>query len=1421
MKSQPGSAAGHEVHGVAAQVNRLSREAEAAYTESLRLEPGRVPVMLRLGQLALEAREAKKAEGWFRKALAANPDLGAARRGLALSLLAQRQLRPALAEIQEALKRSDGRDMDAKYLLAQIMNDAGRPSAAEPVLDEVLAARPDHLPALLLQGLVKLELRKTDEAEALFARVVQRDPKSTQARLGLAIVERARGQLAPAATAIEGVIRDRPDWALAYLELGRTRLGLRQVDAALKAFDRAEQTSPDPAVMRVRAAQSLAAAGEIDRAIAKAQASLGSVNAAPLARTLLVRLYVEKGQPALAERELQASISAAPQEATPLLNLGRFYLAQRRPADAVAPLERAATLSPTLAEPLGMLVDAHIALGQKDQALAAGERLLRVQGETPAAYLIFGVVNEKLDRPAEALEAYQRALDKEPGHLAISRARASLLARQQRVPEAVRLLEDTADKNPKAPEPLIDLAQLEERTGNVPAAVAAYRRAVERAPDNAILLNNLAYLLSADPAARDEAVRLAERAQGLAPTEPGGGGHARLAPLSPGRSAARRGAARRRREGRARHPRGPLSPRAGLRQAGEGAGGPPRARSLAQGRQFQGRRRGAPDARVSSIAPGGLTPSVGVWDHEASSHEGPPDHARLPEESGRFRAHARHADRGRIPWRRRAEDAECVIVNTCAFIDRAREESIHTILELAKLKERGRAGALIVTGCLTQRYGGDILKEMPEVDGILGTSNLSRIVDLVRQAAGRHDWATSAPPGYLYDATTPRLLSEPRPLRLREDRRGVRHGLHLLRDPPVPWPSPEPAARRRGQGGRGAGGAGRRRRPSSSRRTRSPTDAICRATATSATSCWRSARRACPGSARCTCIRPTSTRRSSGGGRARGSCRTSTCPCSTATTACCARCAAAVTATRMKEHRPRFREAIPGVTVRTTVLVGFPGETEAAFENLLEFLDEVRFDRLGVFTYSAEEGTPAAVMADPVPAATMTERAALVEETQDRLAWPRQKALMARSLSMVWQSARTPFLALIGLQLLNAIALALQIVAVQLALTAVLEISGNTGDLWRLVQPVLLLAGLTAVTAVIASVQVGLGRYAGELVVAVMWKRVLRVATRVDLRKFESARFYDRLQRVQANALTRPYQITYGLVATTGAAAASAGLVIAIVLLHPALLPLLLVGAVPVLLTSRRQSQLEFDFLARQTQSMRLRSYLTWVQTGRRGAIDNASGTAGLLELARAMKGAKPGPARSVLFLFVTAEEQGLLGSTEYAERPLYPLAKTVAVLNLDALNVHGRTRDLTIIGLGLSDLDQAIGAAAAAQGRVVKPDPMPEKGSYFRSDHFPFARKGVPSIHAGGGIEFVGKPARVRNARPRGVHPERLPQAVGRGEARLGPQRRGRGPRPLPPCRVRARLGVLLAGVEAGRGVEGPPRRDDEGRGHALGCPA
>ena len=141
------------------------------------------------------------------------------------------------------------------------------------------------------------------------------------------------------------------------------------------------------------------------------------------------------------------------------------------------------------------------------------------------------------------------------------------------------------------------------------------------------------------------------------------------------------------------------------------------------------------------------------------------------------------------------------------------------------------------------------------------------------------------------------------------------------------------------------------------------------------------------------------------------------------------------------------------------------------------------------------------------------------------------------------------------------------------------------------------------------------------------------------------------------------------------------------------------------------------------------------------GAKDNASGTAGLLELADAYGKVQPPPRRSILFLSVAAEEQGLLGSQYYAEHPLYPLAKTAAAINMDALNVLGRTKDIVVIGLGNSTLDNYVEQVAAAQGRVVKPDQEPEKGYYYRSDHFNFAKQGVPALDTKEGIEFVGEP--------------------------------------------------------------------------------
>ncbi|MBI4425229.1 MAG: M28 family peptidase [Elusimicrobia bacterium] len=141
------------------------------------------------------------------------------------------------------------------------------------------------------------------------------------------------------------------------------------------------------------------------------------------------------------------------------------------------------------------------------------------------------------------------------------------------------------------------------------------------------------------------------------------------------------------------------------------------------------------------------------------------------------------------------------------------------------------------------------------------------------------------------------------------------------------------------------------------------------------------------------------------------------------------------------------------------------------------------------------------------------------------------------------------------------------------------------------------------------------------------------------------------------------------------------------------------------------------------------------------GAVDNASGVAGLLELAGAMKRLPKAPSRSALFIATTAEEKGLLGARHYAERPLYPLATTVAVLNMDALNVWAPTRDLIFLGQDLSTLGDFAVAAAKPEGRVLKPDPEPEKGLFFRSDHFPFSKAGVPALSIEPGIEAIGKP--------------------------------------------------------------------------------
>ncbi|HEY0969588.1 MAG TPA: M20/M25/M40 family metallo-hydrolase [Gemmatimonadales bacterium] len=140
------------------------------------------------------------------------------------------------------------------------------------------------------------------------------------------------------------------------------------------------------------------------------------------------------------------------------------------------------------------------------------------------------------------------------------------------------------------------------------------------------------------------------------------------------------------------------------------------------------------------------------------------------------------------------------------------------------------------------------------------------------------------------------------------------------------------------------------------------------------------------------------------------------------------------------------------------------------------------------------------------------------------------------------------------------------------------------------------------------------------------------------------------------------------------------------------------------------------------------------------GALDNATGTAALIEIAEAFRALPEPPARSILFLAVTAEEKGLLGAKYYAENPLYPLEKTVANINIDGVNQWGQTSDMVVVGRGNSTLEDVLERVLATSSRTVVPDAEPEKGFYYRSDHFEFAKQGVPALYVDAGTEYVGK---------------------------------------------------------------------------------
>ena len=138
--------------------------------------------------------------------------------------------------------------------------------------------------------------------------------------------------------------------------------------------------------------------------------------------------------------------------------------------------------------------------------------------------------------------------------------------------------------------------------------------------------------------------------------------------------------------------------------------------------------------------------------------------------------------------------------------------------------------------------------------------------------------------------------------------------------------------------------------------------------------------------------------------------------------------------------------------------------------------------------------------------------------------------------------------------------------------------------------------------------------------------------------------------------------------------------------------------------------------------------------------MDNASGVAAVLQLAAAFSTVNPAPKRSILFMSTTAEEAGLLGAKYYAEHPLYPLEKTLADINIDSMNVWGKTRDVEDTSFGLTTLDDLLADAARKQGRMAIPNSRPEKGSFYRADNFEFSKVGLPSLYIGKGEHLVAR---------------------------------------------------------------------------------
>ncbi len=520
LKEHPTSVEGYIALGTAALAANDYDMAEQALQEALRLEPERTATMALMAQLFNERGESARAEDWSRKALARSSELGVAHRSLAAALLQLGRVEEAAREASMSFNLSKGRDPVSQFLLARIKYEQGKDEQAELLLTKVLAAAPGSQDAQILLGIVKLGLNKVDEASRLFSDVATRDRNSSWLALGIGITLRLQGQLDKSQSLLTEITVKQPQWALPLMQLGETRLAQGDVAAALTTLTKAAELSPDPDAARLHVAGILLRHGLIDQAIAVTGPLRASSTHAASARTLLANLYAIKGEPALAERELQDMLTADPQDAASFLTLGRFYLDQHRPKEAFAQFKAAAAISPKSAEIPAALAEAYAALGEGKAARQAAQEAISARSGDPTAAVFLCMVDERLGDATQAEACYQEILKQHPDQVGPARALALLEARTNRTADALHRLDALATANKDLVPPLIDIALIQEQAGHPEQATASYRSALDRNGYHPVALNNLAFLLSKNPATLEEAFTLAQRAARVSPGNP-------------------------------------------------------------------------------------------------------------------------------------------------------------------------------------------------------------------------------------------------------------------------------------------------------------------------------------------------------------------------------------------------------------------------------------------------------------------------------------------------------------------------------------------------------------------------------------------------------------------------------------------------------------------------------------------------------------------------------------------------------------------------------------------------------------------------------------------------------------------------------------------------------------------------------------